>query len=162
MKDTHRKRHTNRPIKILSYNTGRAALAHEIALNEAYFSSVDIILIQEPYIFHERHRRITKNNPSYDTFSHINDWISTRPRVMTYVRKGSGLYPEQADSKSSGDVLHLRLNLPSGRILNVFNIYNAPGSNTESSLHNIYSLPSNSFKGNCLLKGDFNLQHTRW
>ena len=51
MKDSHLKRHTNRPIRILSYKTGRAALAHEIALNEAHFSSVDIILIQEPYIY---------------------------------------------------------------------------------------------------------------
>ena len=81
---------------------------------------------------------------------------------MSYVRKGSGLCPEQADPTLSGDLLNLCLHLPSGQKLNVLNVYNAPGSNSESSLHILLNLPPDHFKGNCLLQGDFNLHHTRW
>ena len=55
----HQYRRKLRPVKILSVNVGRGAQAHEIALNQAYQANTDIILIQEPHIFHDRSRRIT-------------------------------------------------------------------------------------------------------
>ena len=62
------------PITILSLNVGKGSTNHEIALNEAYLSSVDVILTQEPYISNGRSRRITKKHPNYEAFSPIDDW----------------------------------------------------------------------------------------
>lgn len=151
-----------RPITILSLNVGRGAQNHEVALNEAYLSSADIVLIQEPYIFRERLRRLTKRHPSYHCFSPIDDWTKSRPRVITYVRKKSSLQAEQIHTFSN-DILILRLNASSGKILNIFNIYNAPNNlDSNSAINILYKLPRSSFRGSCLLQGDFNLHHTRW
>jgi hypothetical protein len=38
-------------LTILQLNVGRGPAAHEIALSLAYSSDIDIILIQEPYIY---------------------------------------------------------------------------------------------------------------
>jgi hypothetical protein len=79
-----------KPLTILQANIGRGTISHEIALTLANTSLINIILIQEPYIFTDRSRRITKAHPMYESFTPLDDW-TTRPRVMTYVRKGSGL-----------------------------------------------------------------------
>ena len=83
---THNKNKA-RPITILSLKVGKESTNHELALNEAHLSLIDIILIQEPYISNDRPRRITKKHPNYEVFSPIHDWNSIRPRVITYVRK---------------------------------------------------------------------------
>jgi hypothetical protein len=79
-----------KPLTIMQANVGRGATPHEIALSLANSSSVDIILIQEPYIFSDRTRKISKAHPMYESFTPLDDW-TTRPRVMSYVRKGARL-----------------------------------------------------------------------
>ncbi len=54
---------------VLQINVGRGATLHEIVLLLANDSSIDIILIQEPYVFTDRTRRITKHYPIYETFT---------------------------------------------------------------------------------------------
>lgn len=153
---------SNSPLKIISVNVCRGAQAHEIALNEANQISADVILIQEPHIFSDRSRRITKRHPSYETFSPNEDWTSSRPRVVSYVRKESCLRSEQCHTKLSNDLLFLRLISPLGKHLHIINIYNAPaGSPSSSALYLLYSL-SLPFQDSLLLMGDFNLHHTRW
>lgn len=155
-------RNNTRPITILSLNVGRGAQNHEIALNEAHLSSADIVLIQEPYIFHDRLRRITKRHPSYQSFSPVDDWTKTRPRVISYVRKRLNLNTEQIHTSSS-IILILRLNSSTGKTLNIFNIYNAPYfPDSVSAINVLYKLPRTYFRGSCLLQGDFNLHHTHW
>lgn len=151
-----------RPIKIHSLDVGREAQAHEIALNQAYTSSIDIILIQEPYIFRDRTRRITKYHSAYVTFSPVDNWILTRLRAISYVRKGSGIRSEQIPFKNSGDIFHDLLAFPSGSKLNVLNTYTPPGLFEESPVTDILHSPASLFKGSSLLQGDFNLHHTRW
>lgn len=156
------KRTPNKPLKIFSANVGRGAVAHEIALNEAHSISADVILIQEPYIFKDRTRRITKRHPSYIIFSPINDWTDNRPRVMSYIRKGACLHSEQGHTAQSSDLLLLKLTTLSGKTLHILNIYNAPpGSSGGGALQTLYSL-SLPLHGNLLLLGDLNLHHTRW
>lgn len=92
----------------------------------------------------------------------MDDWSNLRPRAISYVRKDSGLLSEQICTIISGDLLHLHLTFPSGQKLNIINIYNAPGLNQVSSLDQLYAIPSNTFRGNCLIQGDFNLHHLRW
>ena len=67
-----------KPLRLLQINVGRGGPSHDLALAHAQEEHIDLLLIQEPYIFHERHRRITKRHPSYECFSLNDDW-STRP-----------------------------------------------------------------------------------
>ncbi|POS82769.1 hypothetical protein EPUL_005855, partial [Erysiphe pulchra] len=120
-------------------------------------------ILDEPYIFRDRTRRITKHHPSYDSFLPTDDWVSARPRVISYVRKVLSLHPEQIYTKSS-DILPLRLKSPTGKSLFIFNVYNnnslTPGG--QSAIQALFTLPKFLYKGNFLLQGDFNLHHIRW
>lgn len=159
---THNKNKA-RPINILSLNVVKGSTNHEIALNEAHLSLIDIILIQDLYISNDRSRRITKKHPNYEVFSPIDDWTSIRPRVITYVRKNLGIRAEQVRPNLSGDLLHLRLVLHDGHPLNIYNNYNPPSSNEANNpLELLYDSTMDSFNGSCLLKGDFNLHHPLW
>lgn len=163
MRNSTQSRKIERPITILSINVGKGATNHEIALNEAHHSSIDIILIQEPYISNDRPRRITKKHPNYEAFSPIVDWTVIRPRVITYVKKNIGIRSEQAQSNISGDLLQIRLVFHDGQTLDIINIYNPPTPNKESNpLEILYNSSLNPLRGNCLLQGDFNLHHTYW
>jgi hypothetical protein len=95
-----------KPLTILQANVGRGATAHEIALTIANDSSIDILLIQEPYVFADRTRRISKAHPMYESFAPLDDWI-IRPRVISYVRKGSGLQADQVRPVTSRDLTFL-------------------------------------------------------
>ena len=83
------------PLSLLQVNVGRGGAAHEIALALGHERKIVVILIQEPYIFRERQRRITKRHPAYECFTSVDDW-SIRPRVLTYLKKGNELNAEQA------------------------------------------------------------------
>src|SRR5271165_602421 len=83
-----------KPLTILQANVGRGATSHEIALSLASSSFVDIVLIQEPYIFSDCTRKISKAYPMYKSFTPLDNW-TTRPRVMLYVRKGARLHADQ-------------------------------------------------------------------
>lgn len=163
MRSANHTKKLNRPITILSLDVGRGASAHEIALNQAFQSLVDVILIQEPYIFRDLSRRITKRHRSYETFCPHVDWSTHRPRVVSYVRKELSSHAEQIYIGLSRDLLLLRLTSPTDQILNIFNVYNAPhNDNNESALQTLYTLPRSLFQGSCFLQGDFNLHHIRW
>lgn len=157
------KKSKNQTITVLSLNVARGALTHEIVLNEAYENTIDVVLIQEPYIFRDCTRRITKNHPSYDSFSPNDDWESVRPRAISYVRKELSLHTEQIYTDSS-DTVALRLTSPTGKTLLLFNVYNntprTPSS--KSAIQTLYTIPQSLFKGDFLLQGDFNLHHIRW
>ncbi|KAI1001738.1 hypothetical protein K3495_g6468 [Podosphaera aphanis] len=114
--------------------------AHEIALNEAYSVSADVILIQEPYILKERARRITKRHPSYITFSPIDDWTSTRPRVLSYIRKDAPFLVDQGYTTQSGDLLLLLLESLSRKKLQIMNIYNEPQGSSGGPPSHLYTL----------------------
>jgi hypothetical protein len=88
------------------------------------------LLVQELYIYHDRERRITKRYPSYECFTPTDDW-SSRPRVLTYLRKGVGLQVEQArplplNNIATRDLLFLAVMVPSEHNILVINIYNTP------------------------------------
>jgi hypothetical protein len=95
-----------KPLTVLQINVGRGATPHEIALSLANDSLIDIILIQEPYIFTDRKRKITKFHPMYESFTPLDNW-ETRPRVMSYVRKGAGLNTAQLRPCTSRDLIFL-------------------------------------------------------
>ena len=65
-----------KPLTILQANVGRGATPHEIALTLANTSFVDIILIQEPYIFTDCARKISKAHPMYESFTPLDNWTT--------------------------------------------------------------------------------------
>ncbi|CCU81843.1 endonuclease/reverse transcriptase [Blumeria hordei DH14] len=142
MRPLQRRKQNNCSLKIVSANVSRRAQVHELALNKASLASADIVLIQEPYIYSDRARRITKHHPSFETFSPIDDWTSSRPRVMSYVRKNACLCSEQGYTAFSSDMLLLRII-------------------SSSAFSILFTLSPSLSKAICL-SGDFNLHHTRW
>ena len=159
-----RKKNTGpaRPLSVLQINVGKGAISHEIALSLAATSFVDVILIQEPYIFTNRTRRISKAHPLYESFSPLDDW-TTRPRVLTYVRKGSGLSATQLRPLHSRDLIFLQLQIYRSPPLILINAYNAPPGSTDAgaAVNAITSLPRALLR-NTVLAGDFNIHHPRW
>jgi hypothetical protein len=91
-----------------------------------------VILLQEPYISPDLYRRITKRHPSYQCYTLTDNWVENgRPRVLTYVRKGTGLRttqvrPNTEDPTVLSDLLFLQILSPSGQSLLISNVYNAP------------------------------------
>ncbi|KAH7115739.1 hypothetical protein B0J13DRAFT_487644, partial [Dactylonectria estremocensis] len=57
-------------------------------------------------------RCLTKTHPAYDTCSPVEAWESnsTRPRVMTYVRRDAKLLADQNRPYISRDILWLTVN----------------------------------------------------
>ena len=163
----NRRRRPRKPLQVLQINVARGAIPHELALTHAFQHGVDIILVQEPYVFHDLPRRITKKHPAFECFSPTHSW-QLRPRVMTYVRKGTGLTAEQLcplndEADSTRDLLLLRVVSPS-RSVTIINIYNAPSgcAGAGAATAALRVLPRDMISGRCLLGGDFNLHHPRW
>ena len=95
-----------KPLTILQVNVERAAIPHKIALLLALDFYINIILIQELYIFTDLQRRITKAHSLYESFTPIDNWKS-RPRAISYVRKGAGLHTMQLRLCNSRDLVFL-------------------------------------------------------
>ena len=164
------KRHqtATRPLSLIQINVGRGGGAHELALALAHEERIDIVLIQEPYIYHERERRITKRHPSYECFTPLDDWY-TRPRVLTYIRKGAGLQAEQArplppESSALRDLLFVNVKSLSGLSLTIINIYNTPqnADGMDEATKAVTTIPRPSLGQAVLLTGDLNLRHEQW
>lgn len=157
-------------LTILQLNVGRGAPAHEIALSLASEQTIDILLIQEPYIFSDYSRRITKRHPSYECFTPTDNWADHgRPRVLTYIRKDSGIRASQLRPPLNNplvqpDILFLCITSPCSQSLLVTNIYNAPYGATRSgkAAEALRLLPTSFFSQPTIIAGDFNLLHSRW
>ncbi|KAL6412386.1 exonuclease-endonuclease-phosphatase family protein [Ilyonectria robusta] len=80
-------------LRVFQANVGKVPLAHDCALALADSERYDIVLLQEPWTAVLDYRCLTKTHPAYDTFSPVDAWdnTNTRSRVMTYVRRDSGL-----------------------------------------------------------------------
>ena len=98
----------------------------------------------------------------YESFTPLDDW-TTRPRVMSYVRKGAGLQADQLRPTTTRDLIFLQLQARNAPLITIINAYNAlpsstdPGATIIALLRLLPSLLSSAF-----LAGDFNLLHPRW
>ena len=81
----------SKPLTLLQINIGKGGLLYEIALSYAFSEKIDLLLVQEPYIYKDYPCCITKRYPSFKCFTPIDDWTSRQPRVLIYVCKGAGL-----------------------------------------------------------------------
>ena len=155
-------------IRILSIDVCRCSAAHQIALETAFSTNVDILLVQEQYIHKDLQRGISRNHPSFEFFSPIEYW-TLRPRVLTYVRKTNGLIYNQerashVDHAGRRDVLFFYLHSSYHSFISIINIYNAPpgATNPGAGVMSLLSLSACHYLKNCILAGDFNLHHHHW
>jgi hypothetical protein len=159
-----------KPLTLLQINVGRVPAPHEIALSHASSEEIDVLLVQEPYVYKDLSRRITKRHPAYECFTPLDDWTSGRPRVLTYVRKRAGLRTTQvrpltSDSTALPDLLFLHIAARAGPALLVINVYNAPtGSKIRpgEAARALVQLPPALLAQPTLIAGDLNLLHPRW
>lgn len=157
------------PLSILSINVGKCSSSHELALSTAFDSSVDVLMVQEPRLFSELNRRITKKHPSFECFSPVDTFENT-PRVMTYVRRGVGLRATQErllpqEDEAANDLLFLTIRTSTNQSLMTVNVYNAPQGNSNrvnAAITSLMSLPPSYFPSATFIAGDFNLHHSLW
>ena len=146
----HGKRYTSpKDFKIAWVNVGKAMPAHVTALHMAFEAKMDVLHIQEPWTGTPTR---TQTHPAYEIYSPVDVWNNRatweceRPRVMTYVRKGTRYKVQQRRPISSRDVLWLEVN---GYIM--ANVYRQP--RTKPVLEYITQLSPSM---NCIIGGDFN------
>ena len=155
-------------IKILSVNVGRSSNAQQIALQNAFDSRIDLLLIQEPYVSFDTARRITCRHPSFECYSPVNDW-TVRPRVITYANKHSNINhyqerPRCITEQGIGDILLLSVIAPNNPRLLIINAYNAPPGSTNpgAGVSRLISLAEFSLPPQTILAGDLNLHNPMW
>ncbi|TIC95781.1 putative RNA-directed DNA polymerase from transposon BS [Colletotrichum higginsianum] len=155
----------SRVLQIMQANVARRPLAHETALNLAYAAHVDILLLQEPAIRSEE-RRLTRCHPGFEIFTPVDNWIEDRPRVLTYLRRGTGLRGVQTRPlpSPSTDLLFLQLLAGKRKVLTVINVYNAPCGSLRpgQAIRDIITAWQPGHQERVLVAGDFNLRHWTW
>src|SRR6195952_2234369 len=149
-----RNRKPRTDLNICWANVQKGQPKHITLLHLCDAERIDVICVQEPW---SAPGTKTQNHPSYDLYAPIDSWDETeeeiferiRPRVLTYVRKGAGLNPQQRRSVNSRDLLWLNVNTYS--ILNVYR-----QGHTHQVLDYVTHLEP---PPNCIVGGDFNARH---
>lgn len=55
----------------MQVNVGRSSAAHDIALTYAQENQIDVVMIQEPWIYSDLSIRKTKSQNEFETFSPV-------------------------------------------------------------------------------------------
>jgi ribonuclease HI len=143
-----------RNIRVMQVNTRKVGTVHDNALNYGHYDNADVILIQEPWTTINPKNNKTKSHGAYHCFSPVTTWNSadTRPRVLTYVRKGRGLRPSMLHHPTSRDVITLKLHDHT-----IMNIYRERGKTQIFE-----TLEDMDIAPNTIIAGDFNSLHHAW
>ena len=149
-----RQHRDKRLFRVFQANVGKNGPSHDCALALADAERYDVILLQEPWTQVRDSRCLTKTHPAYDTYSPVSTWedIDTRPRVMTYIRRGARLLADQQRPALSRDILWLVVNG-----VTLVNVYREP--NVDTALEVLFAWPIPS---QCIIAGDFNARHHTW
>ncbi|KAK7592656.1 hypothetical protein V3481_007266 [Fusarium oxysporum f. sp. vasinfectum] len=141
-------------LRVFQANVGKIPPVHDCALALADSERYDIVLLQEPWTTTANSRCLTKTHPAYDTYSPVETWHSnsTRPRVMTYVRRDSTLSADQNRPYQSRDILWLTVN-----DIIIVNFYRQ--NDERDALDTLLQWP---IPDRCLVAGDFNARHHTW
>jgi ribonuclease HI len=167
-------RSSTRRIKFIQVNLNKQDIAHQTALQLAFESQTDILLLQEPYcprnhqlggyigLQHSAYHLVTPEPTA--SFSNIR----RKPRVLTYVRKASNLeFSPQYDLCTDPDIQVIEV---VGReAYYIVNVYNererleGPDPSQRLGLTTVErKLQYLHLQKPALIVGDFNLHHTWW
>jgi hypothetical protein len=153
-------------IKILQVNLNRSQAATESALQVAIEASVDLILVQEPWIYRQEGQATYESSSStkHPSFTQIlpRD-LSLRPRTLVYVsRTFKPLVSLASSSPNDPDCLAITIVEGSSKIL-ILNVYNEvsqlreEGRTLERVVYDKIHLPRDA-----IVLGDFNTHHPDW
>ncbi|CCE34857.1 uncharacterized protein CPUR_08796 [Claviceps purpurea 20.1] len=152
-----------RDLQVAWANVGKGFAQHITLLQSSFVNGVDVVQVQEPWVMYPTK---TQNHPGYESYAPVDAWVGeeTRPRVMTYIRKGNRpayhLSVVQRRSLGSRDLLWLDIN---GHAM--MNCYRQPQLNTVLDYITALDPPRG-----CIIGGDFNakdrtfeptIQHSR-
>lgn len=114
-------------ITIPQANVGKGSIAHETILNVAFNAEADFLLVQELRI-KAAQKRETVTHHRFQCFAPETDWTVDPPSVLTYIRRGRGLYCVQDNLSviSPNDILVIRIGHKYVEDITLINIYNAP------------------------------------
>lgn len=143
----------------MQVNVGRSSSAHNIALAYAQENQIDVVLIQEPWIYSDLSIRRTKSHHDFETFSPVSTWLS-RPRVITHIRRDLHLKQYQVTSDFSRDIVQIVISRGDNKKIPIWNVYNTPTDSNGageglSTLLGCTDTP-------CFVGEDFNLRHPSW
>ena len=151
-------------------------------LQQAFESSTDVLLLQEPYVAQDRHKGIFIfiSHPSFHTVSSqpipITNRPAQRPRTLMYIRKSSGLqFSPRYDMCNDLDmqIVEVNIQLEPFLIINIYNerqrLHTDPTTDSTAStaprvtLYTVDRLLLSLKLGTpAVIAGDFNLHHPRW
>lgn len=140
-----------RNLQVAWNNVGRSREAHLTLLSGCNDAGIDIIQVQEPWWFKGTR---TQTHPGYELYAPVDSWddIQTRPRVLTYVRKGGNLQVQQRRPVDSRDLLWIDVNG-----ITLLNCYRQPS--TDEVVDYLTSLiPPERF----VAGGDLNAHDSYW
>jgi hypothetical protein len=150
------------PLRIVQANTNRGIQATESLLEYAVQKKVDILLIQEPWIFRDRETGYKDcrsiNHPSFTALLPPHD-DETRPRTLVYTSRLLQLQinPIRLDDP---DCQSLEVRDSKGARIQVVNLYNEKDRRGVWTVDRcLYDLP---LLPDTLLVGDFNTRHQSW
>lgn len=154
MSRTSRLTNRDKGLRIFQANVGKNGPSHDCALALADAERFDLILLQEPWTQAKDDRCFTKTHPAYYTYSPVDNWdgSSTRPRVMTYLRRDSTLQADQLRPAPSRDLLWLHVNSTT-----IVNVYKASDIQETIRILQDWQVPDR-----CVVAGDFNSRHHSW
>ncbi|CCE33119.1 uncharacterized protein CPUR_07042 [Claviceps purpurea 20.1] len=130
-------------------NVGKGLAQHIALLETCFAEDFDVVQVQEPWVMYPTK---TQSHPGYDRYAPVDAWTGedTRPRVMTYIRKGNRkafhLSVIQRRPIGSRDLLWLDVNG-----FAMLNCYRQP--RLDSVLDYVTALEP---PPDCLIGGDFN------
>jgi hypothetical protein len=147
------------PTKILQVNLNRSQQATESALQIALELKVDLLLVQEPWIFQNSITR-SINHPSFtQILPNFGEW---RPRTLAYISNGyKPLVSLSPSSPQDPDLLVIDIKTKTSKF-QVLNIYNEEDQAKEGPKTLERCLFNRELEPNSILLGDFNTHHPWW
>ncbi|KAK0369583.1 RNA-directed DNA polymerase from transposon x-element [Colletotrichum limetticola] len=138
-------------------NVGKISPAHTAFLQLCWEAQMDVVLVQEPWTGWKDGNVQLNTHPGFDSFVPVDFWDSegTRPRVLTYTRKGIGMKVEQQRPVHTRDVLWLVVD----KTTTIVNIYRQPSDPHSYTTEILLELKPPE---RTLIAGDFNAHHYSW
>ena len=162
---------TEQRLHFLQLNANKSLPITEGALQLAIERKIDVVLIQEPWIF---------TNDSYATFRSVNHFSfdtilplssGVRPRVLCYIAKSVSFQFTRSLTSFDSDpdiiaIVAIQNNQPAFQIINIYNQTSqippsSPSSSIEVSTFN-RALQNHRLGPSALIAGDFNSHHPLW
>src|SRR5882757_5124282 len=157
----------SRDIKVLQINLNRSQFATESTLQYAVENKVDIILVQEPWLYNKDDDYTNTRSINHQGFIQLKPKSTLlRPRTLAYIAKNQG-FDINISSLSPNDPDLLIIDITSGQLdcqlVNIYNESDQGNSRLKTLERVLYPLfATNIISPNTIILGDFNLHHIWW